>query len=153
MNWIDFNILCVGAKKVALYENEVFLVEAMNNNPNKTCKCYVRNWDVVNHIQGIWYELWTINDENDFIINSTWQLDHGNKSYGYQLFIEKENENVFSKILNYYIKKSPIKKIIVLFRHQGYETGIIKNTMPVSEFIDKLIRKDIYGNVAYILSA
>lgn len=152
LNWIDFNILCIGARKPKIYDNNLYAIEVMNNDPNKAYKCYIKNWDVVNHIQGIWYELWSVNDKNDFLINSTWELKNGNELYGYQLFIEKEDKQVLSDIFNFYIKNSPIKKIIVLFRHQGYESGYIENNMSMNIFINKLINKEIYGNIAYILS-
>ena len=150
LNWIDFNILCIGAQKAKIFANNLYSVEVMNNNPNKAHKCYIEHWDVINRIQGIWYELWTLNDKDDFIINSTWKLD--SDVYGYQLYIDREVKPILQDILNFYIANSPIEKIIVLLRHQGYETGYIENNMPVNTFLDKLINKEIYGNVAYILS-
>lgn len=151
MNWIDFNIICIGARQPKIYTNDLYSIEAMNKNPNKAHKCYVDNWDLVNRIQGIWYELWSINDINSFIINSTWKLHNGNNLYGYQLFIEKKYKDKFLNIFNFYIANSPIRKIIVLFRHQGYESGYIENNMAVGDFLDKLINKEIYANIAYII--
>lgn len=152
MNWIDFNILCIGEKKPEVYKNSIYSIEVMNRRPNKSCKCYKNYWDVVNHINGIWYELWTTNKEYDFLIDSTWALGSANNLFGYQLFIDEKNRKILYDILNFYLENSPIKKIIVLFRHQGYESGYIENDLPINSFIDKLINKEIYGNIAYIVS-
>lgn len=149
MNWVDFNILCVGERKPIIYKNDIYSVEVMNNNPNKAIKCYTENWSVVNRIQGIWYEFWTMNEKYDFIVNSTWKKICD--LYGYQLFIDRKFQTFFTDIFNFYIDKSPVRKIIVLFRHQGYETGYIQNNMPANIFTEKLVNKGIYGNIAYIL--
>lgn len=150
LNWIDFNILCIGARKPKIYENNLYTIDVMNTNPDKAYKCYINHWDVINRIQGIWYELWTVNNKDDFIINSNWKIDMD--LYGYQLFIDKKERPFFQDIFNFYIANSPIKKIIVLFRHQGYESGYIENNMSVNVFLDKFVNKEIYGNIAYILS-
>ena len=75
MNWIDFNILCVGQLHSAIYKNDIYNIEVMNHDPNKSIKCYVECWDIVNRIQGIWYELWSSDEKYDYIINSTWELN------------------------------------------------------------------------------
>ncbi|MBO5327705.1 MAG: hypothetical protein J6B04_00865 [Clostridia bacterium] len=156
MNWIDFNIICVGARKAKIFINEAYSIDVMNRDSNKAVKCYVENWDILNRVQGIWYELWSLNQKYDNIIKSTWCLnnicDDKENLHGYQLYIEENDKQLVFDILNFYINCSPIKKIIVLFRHQGYETESIKNAMSVNDFLGKLINKEIYGNVGYILS-
>ena len=151
MNWIDFNIICVGAYKPKILKNEFYLIEAMNTSCYKAIKCYVENWDILNRIQGIWYELWSKTKEYDDIIKSTWQIKAENNG-GYQLFIDEKDKPLLMNLFNFYVDVSPIKKIIVLFRHQGYETEKIESCMPINVFLDKLINKGIYGNIAYILS-
>lgn len=149
MNWIDFNILCVGAGKPAIYRSNIFSVEVVNEDPDTAIKCYIENWDVVNRIQGIWYEFWTKNEDYDFLVDSTWERE--SDLYGYRLFIDRKFEKLFANIFKYYVHKSPVRKIIVLFRHQGFETGYIQNYMSVDTFMEKFINKEIFGNIAYIL--
>lgn len=155
MNWIDFNIICVGARKPKVHKNEAYTIEIMNRNCNKAVKCYATDWDILNRVQGIWYELWSVDRKYDDIIKSTWQvLSTDNKDgviHGYQLYIEDKYRQLLFDIFSYYISCSPIKKIIVLFRHQGYENESIKACMMVNDFLDHLIKKEIYGNIAYIL--
>lgn len=150
MNWIDFNILSVGSKKPAVYNNEFFDIDIMNYNANKSVKCYVEHWDILNHIKGIWYELWCKHTEDDFIINSTWEVP--NEKMGYRLYIDDKYKKIIENILIFYIDNSPIKKIIILFRHQGHEYEQITSTISLSDFMNKLLNKDIYGNVAYVLT-
>ena len=156
MNWIDFNILCVGQLHSAIYENEIYNIEVMNHYPNKSIKCYIECWDIVNRIQGIWYELWSSDEKYDYIINSTWELNKDkeklNSACGYRLFIEDDYRQLFLDLFGFYARQSPVNKIIVLFRHQGHESERIENCMSVKTFVDKLVNKDIYGNIAYILS-
>lgn len=155
MNWIDFNILCVGQLHSAIYKNDIYNIEVMNHDPNKSIKCYVECWDIVNRIQGIWYELWSSEKKYDYIINSTWKLNNYkeelNGECGYQLFMDIDYRQFLFYLLNFYVKQSPVNRIIVLFRHQGHESEIIENCMSVKTFVDKLINKEIYGNIAYIL--
>lgn len=155
MNWIDINIICVGEHRPKIYKNDVFSIDIMNKNCNKTVKCYVKNWDILNRVQGIWYELWSNKGEHDDIIKSTWELKNnkGDKnSGGYQLYIDEANKHLLSDILNFYIECSPIKKVVFLLRHQGYEKENIQNDMPIKEFLNMFVNKKVYGNVAYILS-
>ena len=155
MNWIDFNIICVGARVPRIYNNQAYTIDVMNNNCNKPIKCYVRNWDVLNRIQGIWYELWSAEEKYDEIIKSTWHLEKsasGETMQGYQLYIDEDYAQLLSDILKFYINNSPIKKIIVLFRHQGYEFEQIYKSMSVQEFLFKLLNKEIFGNVAYLVT-
>lgn len=118
MNWIDFNILCVGQLHSAIYENEIYNIEAMNHDPNKSIKCYIECWDIVNRIQGIWYELWSSDEKYDYIINSTWELNKDkeklNSACGYRLFIEDDYRQLFLDLFGFYAKQSPVNKIIVL---------------------------------------
>lgn len=151
MNWIDVNIICIGAKKPKIYKNDLYTIEVMNCNPNKSHKCYFENWDILNRIQGIWYELWTINNKDDFLINSTWKKNDKNDRCGYQLFVDHSALPFFENVFRFYINQSPIKKIIVLFRHQGNEYGYIENSMHMSDFLNRFVNKQIYGNIAYIL--
>ena len=76
MNWIDFNILCIGQLHPKIFKNDVYNIEVMNHDPNKSIKCYIECWDIVNRIQGIWYELWSSEEKYDYIINSTWELNN-----------------------------------------------------------------------------
>ncbi len=151
MNWIDFNILCIGEKKPKICKSEVFSTEIMNKNHNSSRKCYVENWDILNHIQGIRYALWTKEEKFDFIVNSTWETERENGG-GYQLFVEKENINIFFDILHFYIFHSPVRKIIVLFRHQGEERERISETPELNVFLEKLSSGEIYGNMAYCVT-
>lgn len=159
MNWIDFNIICIGEKKPKIIENEVFSIDIMNRNYNKAVKCYIEKWDILNRIQGIWYELWSKEEKYDYIIKSTWESPipenlNGNETnvpHGYPLFIEESDSKIFSNIIEFYIHSSPIKKVIVLFRHQGYENERFYEPLKLKNFISLFIGKKIYGNVAYII--
>ena len=156
MNWVDFNIICVGAYSPKIFKNSVYDIEAMNGDSRKTIKCYIEGWDILNRIQGIWYELWSSDKKYDYLINSTWELQdvkksEDNISHGYQLFIDKTCKDILYDILYFYINASPIKKIIVLFRHQGHESDNLHSYLSLDCFLEKLIKKEIYGNVAYII--
>ena len=108
MNWIDFNILCVGQLHSAIYKNDFYNIEVMNHDPNKSIKCYVECWDIVNRIQGIWYELWSSEKKYDYIINSTWKLNNYkeelNGACGYQLFMDIDYRQFLFHLLNFYLK-------------------------------------------------
>ena len=154
MNWIDFNIICVGARKPMIYNNAIYMIDIMNKNCNKSVKCYIENWDIINRIQGIWYELWSSENQYDDIIKTTWKLQNAcdEDIHGYQLYIDETDRRLLYEVFDFYVQLSPIKKIIVLFRHQGYEMESLKSCMTIKAFLDKLINKEIYGNIAYIIS-
>ena len=157
MNWIDFNIICVGEKTPKILKDDYFSTAIMNHNRNKSQKCYISEWDILNRIQGIWYEFWSKNEKYDFLINSDWEnpemisddellLDHG-----YKLFVNSDECNIIENFIRFYIKQSPIRQIIVLFRHQGHERERFHNKISIKEFLSMLVNKKIYGNVAYII--
>lgn len=159
MNWIDFNIICIGEKKPKIFENEIFSVDIMNQNYNKAVKCYIEKWDILNRIQGIWYELWSKDEKYDYFIKSTWEKpilanneeNITNAPHGYPLYIEKSDSVILGDIIKFYIHHSPIKQVIVLFRHQGYEKERIHEALTLDEFLSRFIEKSIYGNIAYII--
>lgn len=155
MNWIDFNILCIGEKIPEIVQQDKFIVEVMNKNPNKLCKCYIDCWHVISSMKGIWYEFW-IEEEfltsNYFIQDKYKVVENENQAaHGYPLKIKKSLLPVFKEIINFYLMKSPIHSIIVLFRHQGYEKERIHNAIDLNNFIYKLKLGKIFGNVAYIV--
>lgn len=84
-------------------------------------------------------------------MNSTWKTERENGG-GYQLFVEKENINIFLDILHFYIFHSPVRKIVVLFRHQGEERERISETPELNVFLEKLSSGEIYGNMAYCVT-
>ena len=157
MNWIDFNIICIGEKKPKILENDYFSTDVMNHNCNKVQKCYIEQWDILNRIQGIWYEFWSKNEKYDFLINSDWispeTISDRELSFehGYRLYVESDDCRIISDLIRFYIKQSPIKQIIVLFRHQGHEKERFHNRLSIEEFLSMLVSKKIYGNVAYIV--
>ena len=157
MNWIDFNILCIGEKSPKKLKNDFYSTEVMNRNCNKSKKCYVDEWDLLNHIQGIWYEFWSKNEKYDFLINSDWKKPETVSDndflgeHGYRLFLEPTNYNIIENLIKFYVEQSPIKQIIVLFRHQGYEKERFHNKLSIKEFLHRFINGEIYGNVAYIV--
>ncbi len=157
MNWIDFNIICVGEKRPKTFKNDYFSTQIMNRNCNKSQKCYIEKWDILNRIQGIWYEFWSKDEEYDFLINSDWKIDESSKcdesplGHGYRLYVDFGDCGIIGELLKFYVNQSPIKQIIVLFRHQGHECERFHNRLSVEEFLSMLVNKDIYGNVAYIV--
>ncbi len=157
MNWVDFNIICVGEKTPEISENEYYSTEVMNRNCNKSQKCYVENWDILNRIQGIWYEFWSKDEKYDFLVNSDWEnperIEDAELSFahGYRLYVEPDNRDIIGDLIAFYIERSPVGQIIVLFRHQGHESERFHNKMSSEEFLANLVDKKIYGNVAYIV--
>ena len=157
MNWIDFNIICIGEKKPKVLENDYFSTDVMNHNYNKSQKCYIEQWDILNRIQGIWYEFWSKNEKYDFLINSDWNSPETisdrelSFEHGYRLYVKSDDCKIISDLIRFYIKQSPIKQIIVLFRHQGHEKERFHNRLSIEEFLSMLVSKKIYGNVAYIV--
>ena len=159
MNWIDFNIICVGAKAPKKIKNDFYSTQIMNRNCNKSQKCYIYEWELLNRVQGIWYEFWTKNEKYDFLINSDWgnpetvydselALEHG-----YRLFLNSEDCAIIKDLIRFYVECSPIKQIIVLFRHQGHEKERFHNKLSAEDFLNRFINGSIYGNVAYIVGA
>lgn len=157
MNWIDFNIICVGEKIPKILKNDVYSTEVMNRNYNKSQKCYVDEWELLNRIQGIWYEFWSKSERYDFLINSEWEspelVDDNELSldHGYRLYLNLDGGNIIEELIRFYVKQSPIKQVIVLFRHQGYEKERFYNKLSVEEFLSMFDKRKIYGNIAYIV--
>lgn len=157
MNWIDFNIICVGEKIPKILKNDYFSTDVMNHNCNKSKKCYINQWDVLNRVQGIWYEFWSKDKKYDFLIKSDWESpeslndDELFLEHGYQLYVDEDKCNIIGDLVRFYIKQSPIKQVIVLFRHQGHESERFHNKLSVEEFLSRLVNKRIYGNIAYII--
>lgn len=159
MDWIDFNIVCIGQRIARRWKSKRFLIDIMNLNPNKSRKCYRSIWDAMNHIKGIWYEIWSENQDinlfdSTYEMPSCYELPEGHPDaapHGWPIVCQIPRAEI-EGILKFYIRHSPIRKIIVLFRHQGYERERFNGSISLDKFLERLYEKDIYGNIAYVIS-
>lgn len=159
MDWIDFNIICIGQCIPKRWKSELFLIDLMNLNPNKTHKCYSSVWDIMNHIKGIWYEIWSKDKDADLFdstyeMSPCYELPIGQPEaapHGWPIVCQVPRSEM-EDILRFYINHSPVRKIIVLLRHQGYEKERYHGLISLNEFLERLYANNIYGNVAYFIS-
>ena len=159
MDWVDFNIVCIGQHIARRWKSKRFLIDIMNLNPNKSRKCYRSIWDAMNRIKGIWYEVWSA-DQDVNLFDSTYEmspcyeLPEGQPDaapHGWPIVCLVSRAEM-EGILKFYIQNSPIHKIIVLFRHQGYEKERFNGSIYLDKFLERLYANDIYGNIAYVIS-
>lgn len=147
MNCIDVNILCISQKKPTKFKNTAIDIEVKNKKCNSSFKGFREEWDVLNNVKGIFYQLWWEDEKDviDFVFEKCDEKDRCAMVYN------PTDSYEFRKVVDFYISKSPIKKILIQFAYQGYQEESISCPIHVNDFFDMLTRAEIYGNVAYIV--
>lgn len=159
----DFNIICVNQQNAEYFDCEVIKCDAVNINL-KTPNTYA-NWNILQGFKGIWYDIYPIarNKDNYQYDDEFFDLSYKKDVYDDKIIalqkkknqlicIEKFRESIIS-IIDFYLKKSPIKRICFMVRVQDEEVEAILGTLSRKEFISKLKTKELRYNVAYIISS
>lgn len=156
----DFNIICLGAKEVDKYSDPIVRIES-SDRFRKSTTIYKDNWKIIHLLKGIWYSIEpaqrTFLDYEheffDFGNNKINVLSARNRQIGLtSVRVLPPYQNLFPKLIEYYVERSPIKAICLLLRLQDLEDEIHYGPMPVSMFLDKLRDDEVMFNAAYFIS-
>lgn len=158
----DFNIICLGQKEKTPYNSDTLTSDCYY--PNRK-KIYA-GWLVTQYLKGVWYQIYPIarntfdyqkelfdlitcdNYDNidipDFLKGNLRQDTYNIKVIG--------ETNEIIDIINFYIQRSPIKTIAVLFRLQGKEKETLMGLMNREDFYTNLASQKLLFNVVYLVT-
>ncbi len=167
----DFNIICLNQKKVTLMESDTMRCDFFVLNKNDTSipqsidqQRIMDEWGTLFHMfQGIWYYIYpnswakrTYLEEEDFF-----DYRHKDKAYCENINVLKHKKDGMlsvpsrqediEKLITFYLKESPIRRILVMGKVQGNDVEAVLGTMTKKEFLSKLKKGQLRFNVAYIL--
>lgn len=167
----DFNIVCLNQKKVTLMESDTMRCDFFVLNKNDTSipqsidqQRIMDEWGTLFQMfQGIWYYIYPnswaehtyLEEENFFDYRHTEKVYCENinvlkhKKDG-MLSAPNRQEDI-EKLITFYLKESPIRRILVMGKVQGNDVEAILGTMTKKEFLSKLKKGQLRFNVAYIL--
>ena len=158
----DFNIICLAQEEAKLFKSET--VKSTANDLNgKNVLSYI-GWSIFQGFKGIWYEIYPKNrgsenyqyDQEFFDLNYKTAIYSDNvnalKNKRNRVICVKEYEKDILNIFDFYLEKSPIRRICVMIRVQDKEEEAVLGTMNRKEFIYKLKNGELCYNVAYIVS-
>ena len=129
---IDYNIICIGQR-----ESTIFCPKFQTVN-----KLYPE-FPSLEYIRGVKYRYTFDYDE---------QIDLTEDSYTY-FYCKRETECAFIKnSAHYYLQKSPINKIMVLFRLQLDQKERIAGEITLKQFIKRLDGGKLRPNYAYLIT-
>lgn len=160
----DFNILCLLEESEELFTDMMLNVSSFNMNVSDTEVIYYDSWKVIQSLKGVYYNIEPIDRirddyeyENEFF---DLLVDKENKNDKYYVnlikapYIVKVNRPYKESIINiidYYIEKSPVNIICVLFRIQGKEEEQVVGIVKRDDFIPMLLNGEIRFNVQYFV--
>ena len=167
----DFNIICLNQKKVTLMESDTMRCDFFVLNKNDTSipqsidqQRIMDEWGTLFHMfQGIWYYIYpnswakrTYLEEEDFF-----DYRHKDKAYCENINVLKHKKDGMlsapsrqediEKLITFYLKESPIRRILVMGKVQGNDVEAVLGTMTKKELLSKLKKGQLRFNVAYIL--
>ena len=172
----DFNILCLMQKKrTKLSFSSSFSVVTNHKNKSDFPKEYHTKWVFMNSCYGYWYYLIPANDKigdrgcgvydmcadirtdvskkNEFLPRGL--MEYASKELHQVVSIKQEYLKDFCKVIDYYLKESPVNMIIFLARcgnqAHGEELDLITGVIPQKTFIKMLLRKELVFNMCYII--
>ena len=167
----DFNIVCLNQKKAKFMESETIQYDFFDLNKNDSSvpqsvdqQRILDEWGTLFQMfQGIWYYIYpkswaerTNLKEEDFF-----DYRHKEKVYCENINVLKHKKDGMlsapnrqkdiEKLITFYLKESPIQRILVMGKVQGNDVEAVLGTMPKKEFLSKLKKGQLRFNVAYIL--
>jgi hypothetical protein len=154
---VDINILCLGQEKYKKIIDDKLYVDVMNKNCNKFPKGYCNEFPVCNMLKGIWYTIYSkesmIKDESGFRNSFCGAYDVANFGHGdgKYVYVEKIYIEALLKLAYEYIERSPISKIMLLFRYQNLSKENIK-FLEIEKYEKILYSGKVKYNIAYIIS-
>ena len=95
-------------------------------------------------LRGVWYFVWLTKD----IILEQSLFDIADKSSPY-IYVVPEWEDTVRRILEFYLKASPIHRIAVLLRIQDRSQNVTHDECTLDEFMDMLRAGDVRWNELY----
>lgn len=148
----DLNILCIGQKMQTIAPAQGINVEANDRNTIKYSPIYVDSWQVLQRIKGIWYSI-----EPAARDDKPWNPD----TEFFDLSVEKprrlmvvsndRSNDIVGRLIDYYLKASPIKTIAVLMRLQDDGDDVFHGIISRQMFMRKFAYGEIMYNVAYLI--
>ena len=159
----DFNIICLGQKEPELFSSKTIKTTATDLNKDGTATFI--GWDTFLGFKGIWYEILPNDRESENYRYDREFFDLNYKTTAYvdtllalkdkrnQLVCEEKYKKDIIDVIDFYLEKSPIKRICVMVRVQDKEEEAILGTMRRKEFVDKLRNGELRFNVLYIVSS
>lgn len=167
----DFNIVCLNQKKAKFMESETIQYDFFDLNKNDSSvpqsvdqQRILDEWGTLFQMfQGIWYYIYpnswaerTYLKEEDFF-----DYRHKEKAYCENINVLKHKKDGMlsapnrqediDKLITFYLKESPIRRILVMGKVQGNDAEAVIGTMTKKEFLSKLKKGQLRFNVAYIL--
>ena len=95
-------------------------------------------------LRGVWYFVWLTKD----IILEQSLFDIADKSSPY-IYVVPEWEDTVRRILEFYLKASPIHRIAVLLRIQDRSQNVTHDECTLDDFLDMLRAGDVWWNELY----
>ena len=164
----DFNIICLNQEKPEFIEDNTIQYEVCNLNTDEIYHLISNHpplypqWDIFKSFKGIWYYIFpstwredTYTTSQDFFNYNFKNMDYSNivnalKSRHDGMKWSKNRKEDIKKIIDFYLEKSPIKRIFIMCRI-GIDKEAIVGTMTKREFFSKMNRGELRFNVAYIV--
>lgn len=148
----DLNILCIGQKMQTIAPTQGINIEANDRNTIKYSPIYVDSWQVLQRITGMWYSI-----EPAARDGKPWNPD----TEFFDLSVEKprrlmvvsndRSNDIVGRLIDYYLKASPIKTIAVLLRLQDDGDDVFHGIISKQMFMRKFANGEIMYNVAYLI--
>ena len=142
----DFLVVCIGQKIVSKINIDGVKLEAYKNN----VRSRLFEWDVFQSLTGIMYDIMPVERITQNYDVEFFCVDLDNRTRdGYVTPLTDFEKHI--KIIEYYIEKSPIKSVAILFRYQSRELGKISVINGKYNFYSKLKQNKIQFNKVYIV--
>ena len=171
----DFNIICLNQEKPEFIEDNTIQYDVVNLNTDdiffvgeewkRIDQLRILNgWGALFKIfKGIWYYIYPSSWKEVNYVPDKDFFDYRSQKNVYAtianvfkykkdgLLWSKNRQEDIKKIINFYLDKSPIKRIFIMCKVQGNDHEAIVGTMTKREFFSKMNRGELRFNVAYIV--
>lgn len=129
----DYNIVCIGQKERTVYE----AFESWT-------RPYLMEWSALWAVKGRWYQ---------FIFDYERSLSLAvRRGKCYVIVREDADLDLIERSLLFYLERSPIHKVFVLFRLQGNRHESFLGELSLGTFMRRLKQGQIKANVAYLIA-
>lgn len=145
----DFNIFCLNQKKKKIFTDTLINIDSVEG--KNISKFYGEKWTVLSAFNGYAYSIYPTNENKEYEYTKGFfdlKIKNGLK----YVLLENLDKKRISKIIEFYLQQSPIKKICILIRLDWQNDNKIIGTINKDVFLLNLEREHILFNTAYIIT-